>query len=657
MTDHIDYPFDIESLPNIFTAVFIHDESGTTWIFEVSERKNQSIEFIQFVRTLGSFPRCRMVGFNSIGYDYPVIHHLITSFPNGFMASDVYAKSKQIIGTDWNDRHKNLVWQSEWVAVQVDLFKVWHMDNQARRCSLKQIEIALRMDCVVEFELDFDKPLPLEKIPYLVGYNIHDVKATRMFLRQSLPALAFRDTMSERLGKDMTNQSDSNIGSKVFIKELEDDQPGICGRAGKWRQTPRHQINLGDCVFDYVQFQNPEFHRIHQHFLNTTITKTKGAFDDLEAEAFGMLWKFGTGGIHAAKDGQTWRAKPGHTIQARDVKSYYPNLSIRNRVFPEHLSDAFCEVYERLYDQRAATPKKDPINGALKLALNGTYGNSNSKFSPFYDPKFTMTITINGQLLLCMLGEWLAAVPTLDLIQANTDGIMFQVRDDYMPWVDHYCTEWEKLTKLVLEADDFDLFAQRDVNSYLARDVKGKLKSKGAFEWQTGLDMPGYEKEGDGGLWWKNMSCKVATKAAEAFMTDGTPIAHTVNGCRSAFDFMYTLKVQRSDQVMMGGQLEDYEDHLSEPEKNGKPKKRKRHVGGTSQQRVGRYYAAQRGDQLWKIMPPLKKLPHHYRPQAIMKDVPAHMCNDLFDFDWNNLDRQHYIDAAQELVESTGFLA
>jgi len=34
-----------------------------------------------------------------------------------------------------------------------------------------------------------------------------------------------------------------------------------------------------------------------------------------------------------------------------------------------------------------------------------------------------MTITINGQLLLCMLAERLAVIPSLELIQVNTDGI------------------------------------------------------------------------------------------------------------------------------------------------------------------------------------------------------------------------------------------
>lgn len=650
----IDYAFDIESLPNIFTAVIVHCESGMEWIFEVSDRRNDSLEFQRFLWLLSRYPNIRMVGYNNIGYDYPVIHHLLRSFPNGFMASDVYAKSKQIINTPWDDRFKNTVRPSEWLIKQVDLFKVHHFDNKARRTSLKQIEIALRMACVVEFELDFDNPLPLDQIPYLLGYNRHDVAATRMFWRESRKALAFRDTMSAQLGEDMTNQSDSNIGSKVFITELERVQPGICGRPGRWRQTPRNEIRFSECVFPYVQFQNPEFQEIHNRFMTTTVKQTKDAFK-WEVETLGMVWKFGTGGIHAAKDGRSWIAGNARVIQARDVKSYYPNLSISNRVYPEHLSEVFCDVYKKLYDQRAATPKKDPANKALKLALNGTYGNSNSKFSPFYDPKFTMTITINGQLLLCMLSEWLDQVPTLDLIQANTDGVMYSVDAEYIPQCDAVCARWEQLTGLILEADDFNIFAQRDVNNYLARDTDGNLKSKGAFEYQHGLDAVGYEAPGDGENWHKNQSSKIIAIAAENYIVNGTPVAETVNQCDNPFYFMETVKVQRNDRVMLGGQLVEYDDHNSPPDAKGRPKKRNMHTGGTRQQRVGRYYIAHRGEQLYKIMPPQKKLPHHYRPQAIEKGWNSAMCNDLHYFDWNNLNRAYYIEKAQELVSDTGY--
>ena len=70
---------------------------------------------------------------------------------------------------------------------------------------------------------------------------------------------------------------------------------------------------------------------------------------------------------------------------------------------------------------------------------------------------------------------------------------------------------------------------------------------------------------------------------------------------------------------------------------------------------TGRYYVTHTGGaQLWKIMPPLPKLPMHERPQAIVKGETVRMCNDLHDFDWALLDRDYYARAAWDLVLSTG---
>jgi len=74
-----------------------------------------------------------------------------------------------------------------------------------------------------------------------------------------------------------------------------------------------------------------------------------------------------------------------------DLSSMYPNIAISNRVFPAHLGEKFCDIYQDMYEQRKSFGKGTPENAMLKLALNGTYGKSNDKYSVFYDPKFTMT--------------------------------------------------------------------------------------------------------------------------------------------------------------------------------------------------------------------------------------------------------------------------
>jgi len=466
VTQWNDFPYDLESYPNVFSAVIVHAASGTEWIFEVSDRVNQSRQLLNFIHALSQHPGNRMIGYNNVGYDYPLLHALLRF--DSFTAADAYQISMGIIETPWNDRFRNNVWASDMIVPQVDLFKIHHFDNQARMTSLKQIEIALQLPHVADLPFPPGTVLTPDQIPQLLGYNRHDVAATLRFWQESAAALAFRDEMSAALDQDLTNASDSTIGSKVFISRLNAAQPGICGKSGSWRQTPRARIPLADCIFPYVQFQTPEFNRVLDYLRGKVITKTKGAFDDLTATCHGLTFVFGTGGIHGAQDCTTWRSTPDRVVQGRDVRSYYPNLAIANRVYPAHLSDVFCDIYKDVYEQRISLPKSDPRNKALKLALNATYGNSNSSYSPFYDPQYTMTITINGQLLLCMLAERLAAIPSLELIQVNTDGIEYIVDRDRVGECDAVSAEWERLTGLELESEDYIAFFQKDVNNYLA---------------------------------------------------------------------------------------------------------------------------------------------------------------------------------------------
>lgn len=150
--------------------------------------------------------------------------------------------------------------------------------------------------------------------------------------------------------------------------------------------------------------------------------------------------------------------------------SYYPNLAIQNRFYPEHLGEEFCDIYYQVYITRAqaktkAKKEKDlvaiAINAGLKLGLNGTYGKSNDIYSFFYDPLYTLKTTINGQLLLCMLAEELSDIS--EIIQVNTDGVTIKIRKELEDNVYKICKDWEKLTNLELEYAYYDKMVIRDV--------------------------------------------------------------------------------------------------------------------------------------------------------------------------------------------------
>jgi len=71
-----DYVYDNETYPNVFTLAVEHAEAPIRWAFEISDQRNDSKEIIEFLRYLAD-TKARMVGFNNLGFDYPVLHTLM----------------------------------------------------------------------------------------------------------------------------------------------------------------------------------------------------------------------------------------------------------------------------------------------------------------------------------------------------------------------------------------------------------------------------------------------------------------------------------------------------------------------------------------------------------------------------------------------------
>lgn len=575
-----DYTYDEETYPNIFTLRATHVVSGKKYCFEISDRRDDRAQLFQYVRYLQQV-KARMIGYNSIWFDYEILHWLMEN-PYATVAQ-IYNKAMSRIKDGsypmWADRR---------LVEQIDLLKIHHFDNKAKATSLKALEIAMRMESVEDLPFPVGTYLTDEQKDILLAYNDHDVDATTDFARASAEMIAFREELTAKYGVDFMNHNDTKIGAEVFIIELE--KAGIpCyekNAAGRRvpRQTPRSSINLAECIFPYIRLEHPAFRMILDYLVAQTIRQTKGVFSDisctpemvrwmdpkkvkvwvkgakkprrlchippetdmtgakyiassLHCRIDGFNYEFGTGGLHASLHREIVHSTDTHKIIDLDVASYYPNLAIKNRIYPAHLGEKFCDIYDFLYHERLRVGKKTMMGGAYKLALNGTYGNSNNEYSPFYDPMYTMKITINGQLSLCMLVEQLIKVPGLRMIQCNTDGITFHCPVEYVDHAHNLRLWWEQLTKLELEEVRYSRFFIRDVNNYIAEYEDGHLKRKGAYE---------YKRE-----WHKDHSALVVVKAVEAHLVRGEDIAAFIFSHTDPFDFMIRGKVNRDCSLHM----------------------------------------------------------------------------------------------------------
>lgn len=648
--------YDVECLPNFFSFYAIDLNSDTHYYFEISEFRNDSWQFYAFLAWLRDNDWF-MIGFNSVGYDYNLIHAFMTE-PVGFGPERFYAVSQSIIKS--TDRFGVTVRPTDRYIKQIDLYKIHHFDNQAKSTSLKALQVNMRSESVLESEIPFDVPISQADIDrVMIPYNRHDVTETKKFALISMPMIDFRLSMMDQIKGDVINFNDTKIGKQLLEQRLEDVCYTYMGNRRERRQTPRAFIRLSECIFPYVRFQRPEFQRIHQWLHAQTITETKGAFDNVTATLDGFTFHFGTGGIHGSLDRAKLTADSEWAIMDDDVASLYPSIAIVNKLAPEHLGQRFVDEYSRLKEERFKYAKGTPQNSALKLALNGTYGDSNSEYSVFYDPKFTMSITINGQLLLCMLAERLMTVPTLSLIQINTDGVTYRVHRSMLWLVEQIRTDWQKLTMLDLEQVEYNRMWIRDVNNYVAEDVKGKRKLKGAY-W-TPTKHPDDIQNASPTAWYKNFSADICAKAAVAHMTDGADIDQFVRSWSVPFDFM-----------------------LREKTKGG----HKLYIGETPQQKITRYYVAIQGEPMRKIMPSTH--PHRegqfkqargvadhvyaewHRTQGNVHNPELHTknksvyepsrvtnmnagmmvreCNHIGSFDWSNLDYSYYVEEARKLV-------
>lgn len=327
-------------------------------------------------------------------------------------------------------------------------------------------------------------------------------------------------------------------------------------------------------------------------------------------------YDYGVGGIHGAVQG-TLKSGNGKVIRTLDVASYYPNMAIANQVYPAHLGLTFCKVYKKLYEERKRHPKGSGANAALKLALNGTYGDSNNEFSPLYDPAYTMTITIGGQLSLCMLMEKLIDNCDARIVMCNTDGFEYIIDEKMIAEADKWVKWWEEITGLEMEGDTYEKMFIRDVNNYISVTTSGKVKTKGAYE-----VMP-FDKMG----WHKNQSAMVIAMAVEAHLVRGEDYEQFILNHKNEYDFFLRTKVPRSSRLVM---VKSGYDIL--------------------QQNICRYYPSHKGGKLVKIMPPLEKGGEERR-LSIDSEWEVNTCNNVEDFKWD-VNYEYYISKAKELIDA-----
>ena len=413
---------------------------------------------------------------------------------------------------------------SDWIIVQNK--GGWQYSALFNKIQMINFDVMLRMDTGLKtleammgndiketsVPFDIDRPLTEEEKRETEKYCTHDVEQTiEVFLARkaefdaALGLVKIFNLPMVYMGKTGAQRVAKILGGKGQKFDDEFEFPIVSTlRLSKYK----HVVNW---------YKNPENHDY-----------SKKQKLDIGRIPHILAW----GGIHGALKKYYGT---GIYVMA-DVTAYYPSLQLkyklgyRNMANPENFEKIHKENlrFKELGDKSARLP--------YKIADNAISGQLKDQFSPLYDPRENNAICVNGQLLLVDLIEKLE--PYIELIQSNTDGILFKMperygntEDDINKWysiIDDIVWEWEKRTGMRMGFDIYSKVFQKDVNNYLLVNPEGKTKTKGAYTKSLSpvdFDLP------------------IINKALIDFMVKNIPVEKTIKSCTELKMFQKVVKL------------------------------------------------------------------------------------------------------------------
>ena len=465
---------DYETLSNCFTGVFEHYKTTERKIFVVHDLRNDLDSFISFLKE-NINNREWHISYNGLAFDGQVTHYIIDNHKDwsnlsGCEVAKIIYKYAQRCIQKSNAKEFSDYPQWKMQIGQIDVFKLHHWDNPAKRSSLKWIQYSMDWENILDMPIHHETEIKTqEEIDIILEYCINDVRSTKEIYNRSKSQVGLRKELTATYDINMFSASEPRISKEIFGYYLSRSL-NIPMRNLKQMRTHRDTIKVKDIILPYVSFTSPEFKLLHERFKSLEIdaSKLKGSFK-YHIDYKNVKTHFGLGGAHGAAAKGVYESSEDMIIMSSDVTSFYPNLAIKNQWSPGHFpKEAFCDQYEWFFEERKKIPKSNPMNYVYKIILNSTFGLSNDVNSFFYDPELCMRITINGQLTLMMLYEQIMErIPGAVALLQNTDGVETIIPKEHYDLYMEICEEWERTTSLNLEHDQYQKLVLSDVNNYI----------------------------------------------------------------------------------------------------------------------------------------------------------------------------------------------
>lgn len=464
------------------------------------------------------------VGFNSRSYDQYILKGLL-------LGLDPKKINDHIIV-----QHKG-GWEYSSLFNKIQFYNYDIMTDKNK--GLKQLEAFMGND-IRETTVDFniDRKLTPKEIDEVLFYCNHDVEQTMHVFINRKEEFESQMSLIKTFKLPLKYVSKTKAQLSAIILEAE----RVHNRNDEFNIQLVDAISLSKHRDIYNWYKTTRDNLLNDTELLESLYKDESKkrkwykSNQLNVEIMGVLHTFAWGGLHGAK---TNYIGEGIFINS-DVTSFYPSLMIEYDFLSRNVQHA--EKFKEIYDIRVGLKRegKKKEQAPYKIVLNGTYGASKDKYNNLYDPLQANNVCINGQLLLLDLIEHVETqLPGAELIQSNTDGVMFKLpNEESIKLYEDIANEWSERTKMGLEHDVIERVVQKDVNNYIIVKKGGKIKSKGAYVKELNNldnDLP------------------IVNKALMNYFIKDISVEETINNCNELIQYQMVVKASSKYKYALHG--------------------------------------------------------------------------------------------------------
>lgn len=541
---------------------------------EFSERSNFDREWIRNL-----FLRNTTIGFNSFGYDLPMIWF---SLQDGVTNDHLKEASDRIIkrGIKYWEVENELGIRIPWDVKKKHIDLIEPQPNAF--ASLKSLNGRMHGRRLLDLPYHPDTILTHEQMDEVADYCLNnDIDATEKLHETLKEPLDLRVSLGEIYGRDFRSKSDAQIGEAIVKIRAEQ----ILGHAPR-RATVDPGTKFKYNIPPYIKFEDPTLKGILDRLRDFEFeVKESGKVDlpdwlaDAKLKIGNTIYQMGIGGLHSTESNRCVRSNDQFALVDADVASQYPSIIVSLGLYPKSLGPTFLEIYKQIITDRLAAKKRakeieeilpgvnDPdriaelklellrckvIDKGAKIQLNGVYGKLGSPYSVLYAPNLLIAVTLTGQLTLLMMAEQ-AEKRGIGVVSGNTDGVLFRVprskyaglnKDRLKPCeLSQVTDDWEKMTGFNLEFAEYKAIYNLSVNAYYALKANGGHKRKGPVgnPWNNHKD----DFDQVRGQLMKNPQMTICSDAALAFIKDGKPVTETIRECRDITQFITVIKASK----------------------------------------------------------------------------------------------------------------